>query len=75
MAGNVSEWVNDWFGTTYYASSPPTNPPGPASGTYRVLRGGSWNDSSNFVRSSHRYFLTPSISNNRMGFRVARAPL
>jgi formylglycine-generating enzyme required for sulfatase activity len=75
MAGNVSEWVNDWFGTTYYASSPPTNPPGPASGTYRVLRGGSWNDSSNFVRSSHRDFLTPSISNNRMGFRVARAPL
>ncbi|MFM7134396.1 MAG: SUMF1/EgtB/PvdO family nonheme iron enzyme, partial [Planctomycetota bacterium] len=75
MGGNVSEWVNDWYGSTYYASSPTTNPPGPASGTYRVLRGGSWDDNSFFVRSSARNGNTPDLSNHFTGFRVARAPL
>ncbi len=42
MAGNVYEWVNDWWQSDYYNVSPYSNPPGPASGTQKVTRGGSW---------------------------------
>ena len=42
MAGNVEEWVADWYDTDYCSQSPGRNPPGPNSGTFRVLRGGSW---------------------------------
>lgn len=42
MAGNVSEWINDWYSHTYYQSSPSSNPLGPDTGQYRVMRGGSW---------------------------------
>ena len=44
MAGNVWEWVNDWYQSNYYSVSPGSNPPGPASGTSKVLRGGSFGD-------------------------------
>ena len=74
MSGNVWEWVNDWFSYTYYASSPSTNPPGPASGEYRVLRGGSWNFDTGYLRSSYRLDTTPGLSFNYCGFRVARNP-
>jgi formylglycine-generating enzyme required for sulfatase activity len=43
MAGNVNQWVNDWYSSTYYSTSPYENPTGPASGTWKVIRGGSWN--------------------------------
>jgi eukaryotic-like serine/threonine-protein kinase len=42
MAGNVSEWVNDWYSSNYYISSPYENPLGPPSGTYKLVRGGTW---------------------------------
>jgi formylglycine-generating enzyme required for sulfatase activity len=74
MSGNVWEWVNDWFGSTYYQSSPSTNPPGPATGAARVLRGGSWGNSSNGCRSSIRDNVTPGFVDDNGGFRAARTP-
>jgi formylglycine-generating enzyme required for sulfatase activity len=73
MAGSVWEWVNDWYSLTYYASSPSANPPGPTSGPFRVLRGGSWYENSEDCRSSVR--IGPSAGfDNGYGFRVARNP-
>jgi formylglycine-generating enzyme required for sulfatase activity len=75
MLGNAWEWVNDWYGSTYYSVSPSTNPLGPVSGTYRVLRGGSWNYDSDIVRSSYRTTIfSPDITYSDDGFRVARNP-
>jgi formylglycine-generating enzyme required for sulfatase activity len=73
MSGNVYEWVNDWYGITYYSVSPSTNPLGPVSGTNRVVRGGSWFFNTNVVRSSYRGSLTPDITYSYVGFRVAMA--
>jgi formylglycine-generating enzyme required for sulfatase activity len=74
MAGNVNEWVNDWHGD--YSAAPQTDPMGPASGSTRVVRGGSWvSDAYNLRASSHDY-LTPDSDYDSIGvgFRVARAP-
>jgi formylglycine-generating enzyme required for sulfatase activity len=72
MLGNVFEWVGDWYGD--YTGEAQTNPTGPSSGSYRVRRGGSWNNVSNYVRSSTRAFGTPDLANDATGFRVARDP-
>ena len=74
MSGNVGEWVNDWWDSNYYSVSPSTNPLGPVSGSYRVLRGGSWRFSTDFVRSSYRSINSPGNTLNNIGFRVARNP-
>jgi formylglycine-generating enzyme required for sulfatase activity len=71
MAGNVLEWVNDWYSSTYYSSSQTYDPHGPGSGTSRVLRGGHWYDSSSFLRVSVRYYYTPTNQNGIGGFRCA----
>ena len=68
-AGNVWEWVNDWYDEAYYHSSPARDPRGPIGGTLRVLRGGSWIGFPRFVRVSYRYRLDPSYRGNVVGFR------
>ncbi len=72
MSGNVSEWVADWYGADYYESSPAHNPKGPSSGQYRVLRGGSWDDEPDLVRSAYRNRNTPTNRNDDIGFRCAQ---
>jgi len=72
MSGNVWEWVNDWY--DYYLPSAQTNPQGPSSGSYRVLRGGGWYGSSNGCRASGRISINPAFSGSDIGFRVARTP-
>jgi len=74
MAGNVSEWVADWYDRDYYASSPESNPEGPASGAYRVHRGGAWWSYVAYLRAADR--LTPAFRPDYrlydVGFRCVR---
>jgi formylglycine-generating enzyme required for sulfatase activity len=74
MSGNVWEWVNDWYDSTYYQNSPSSNPLGPSTGEYKVLRGGSWYDSDNSVRSANRDGSNPTYTNSNIGFRCSRSP-
>jgi serine/threonine-protein kinase len=69
MLGNVWQWVSDWYDEHYYQASPPQDPQGPASGQYRVLRGGSWVIYPRLVRVSCRYGLAPAVRGADVGFR------
>ena len=77
MAGNVLEWVNDWYQGDYYSVSPVSNPRGPITGMLRVLRGGAWGSSwysTTSVRSAGRSANDPDNWNYLSGFRCARSP-
>jgi formylglycine-generating enzyme required for sulfatase activity len=78
MAGNVWERVNDWYSSTYYNTYPvdgwPSNPTGPTTESYRVLRGGAWYGDSNLLRLALRNYGNPSLQYPDVGFRCASTP-
>lgn len=74
MAGNVKEWVADWFESDYYLRSPNENPTGPDSGNTRVVRGGSWMNTELALRASDRRNEFEGASNDYIGFRCVQSP-
>ena len=75
MSGNVWEWVGDWYKTDYYRNAPARNPKGPATGTRRVVRGGSWGfDNPTYFRAAYRGGNLPGEGGNHLGLRCAKAP-
>jgi len=72
LAGNVWEWVADWYDESSYGRAPGKNPKGPDSGQYRVLRGGSWDNGLGLLRTSGRGSYSPADRNYYIGFRCAR---
>ncbi len=72
MHGNVWEWVSDWHDEHYYANSPSDDPQGPATGSVRVRRGGSWHTWPFYARASYRNWNSPGTRYTLVGMRLLR---
>jgi len=73
MAGNLYEWCWDWYSSTYYASSPGTDPVGPGPDSFRVLRDGYWYYYAYYCRVANRSARSPLYEYDDIGFRLVRA--
>jgi len=72
MAGNVWEWVSDWYVSNYYARAHYLNPQGPETGLMRLVRGGSWvNGDEHYLRCAYRHKVPPDTYGYSIGFRIA----
>lgn len=70
MLGNVWEFVQDWYAEDYYGKSPVDDPPGPSTGTHRIVRSGSWANGPHSNRSARRKFYLPTVAYTFIGFRL-----
>ncbi len=74
MAGNVLEYVNEWWGDTYYSQSPESNPSGPVGGILGVLHGGDWFHEEYAIRMSYRGAYLRDEPDSSVGFRCSGSP-
>jgi formylglycine-generating enzyme required for sulfatase activity len=73
MAGNVRQWIKDWYSDNYLRDAPDSNPTGPDTGTAHTLKGGSWNDPEIYLRSASRLSHVPDSPGETRGFRCVRS--
>jgi sulfatase modifying factor 1 len=74
LAGNVWEWVSDWYSSSYYRITPYINPAGPSSGISKVMSGGGWVFYPVLLRSAFRNPSYPDTRGNVIGFSCATTP-